>query len=112
MKGQKMMLEKSRNFIESVRFPIAIFSYENHKVKIVMASQGYLKMKAPTMEREEAIAYCEENLYKNIKKDDLKEYQALFEQFLLDEKRHLDLLMNMHVYGREDYSLIHVKGII
>lgn len=77
-----------------------------------MASQGYLKMKAPTMEREEAIAYCEENLYKNIKKDDLKEYQALFEQFLLDEKRHLDLLMNMHVYGREDYSLIHVKGII
>ncbi len=33
MKGQKMMLEKSRNFIESIRFPIAIFSYENHKVK-------------------------------------------------------------------------------
>jgi hypothetical protein len=109
-KGQKIISENYRHFIENAGFPIVIFRFEDNKIKIVMASQGFLSMKAPHLTREQAILKCEKNFFKDIDANDLQRYQEVFEDFVTDQMSRLDLMMHMHVADYEDDSLVHLKG--
>lgn len=108
--GQNIIFENYRQFVENANFSIVIFRFENNAVKIVMASRGFLSMKAPHMDRESAIAFSEQNFFTNIDPDDEEEFKKALTQFVQDPKKCLDFLFHVRIYDEDEYSFVQVKG--